>query len=712
MNELRTIFAWMLFTGPLLSPRFAVAQSEPWLWPVEGLQAGEGILYTPQIYIDGELNFADLYIGAPEGTPVVAPADGVVESYGITYYYSQQYSIGSRFAPGDDLAEQIDAMAKELGGKEYPRYIHVSLCIRLPDGRAVWLGGLHGERIFRTGERVKRGDRLGTAGYAYKKIPESCIKLSVSTRTGSVDDPMSPFGLRTTFIPPKLMPEVMELTREEAAEDFNTLMRVLREVYPGLYDDNTPAGVDAFCEQTLASLPEKMTLLDFYRILRRVDARFHDSHLMLYPTRSEMQRRSVNLPHIYLGWIDSALVAVRCTRDYAAYYGRRVRSVDGIPADSVHRFAEKYARGYDAQVESAKVHDQALWASSRYFTYAPGASRKCDMTLEFDDGERLSLKGWTFTGRDLRGLAPDWTTFIRTNNYPDANFSARMLDDSTAYLGLSTFQLSDVEVDSIASFVRSAAGRPNMIVDVRNNPGGEVETLARILSYFADKPFASLGGYQWMPRRDSIAVFEDCCLNYSPTQAIVDGFERVEGREGYFSFEDARPILPDSVTNYRGRLYVLQNEGSCSAATIFPATILRNHRGVLVGRETATAYHFMNAFKFADIRLPHSQLTMRVPLVRCVFDTTENLRIPYGRGVLPDHEIGLSLAEMASERGDSILRYTLALIDRGEYLGDDPFAAEPASCRWLCRRCGLLFGGVGIAAAVAGLILLRRRRRA
>lgn len=683
--------------------------TQTWLWPVAGAEAGTGIRSAPQSYVGDELNFGTIYIGAAEGTDAVAPVDGVVESFGIAYHYSQQYMVSGGIAAGEDVDAQIRSMAAELGGKEDPRYIHVSLCIREGGGRRIWIGGLRADRIFRTGERIKRGDKLGTVGYCYKKIPEPCLSVSVSNSRGQSVDPMTPFGIPTTFIEPKAVPEVTSLTGEEARADFSKLMEVLREAYPGLYDALTPEELDAYCAQTLAAMPEQMPLSDFWRVLKRTAGKIHDSHLYVYPMESDRRRRSIDLPQIYFGWIDSALVATRCTGAYASYYGRRILSVDGIAADSVCRIVSGYVGGYDGRVESRREFFLAMAASSCYFDCAPGASPKGDVTLEFDDGERLRLKGWNYTGRDMRGLAPDWSGFVRTNYYPDANFALKMLDDSTAYVGLSTFQLNAVEVDSLAAFIRSAADRPNMIVDVRNNSGGDVEVLARILSFFAEKPFAALGGYQWVAKPSGIASFEGCCMNYGPEHEIIGGFEPVAGREGYFMADDVGAIVPDSVTHYGGRLYVLTNEGSCSAATIFPAAILRNHRGVIVGRETATAYHFMNAMKFADIRLPHSWLTVRVPLVRCVFDTTENPRIPYGRGVLPDYEVRLSLDEIASVRGDSILGYTRALIDRGVYLGEDPFAVEPAGSE--VQWYWLVAGAASLLIGCMAFVLGRRWRR-
>ncbi len=48
--------------------------------------------------------------------------------------------------------------------------------------------------------------------------------VSVSARDSKADDPMTSFGLRTTFIPPKAEVVKETFTEEEAKEDFSKLI--------------------------------------------------------------------------------------------------------------------------------------------------------------------------------------------------------------------------------------------------------------------------------------------------------------------------------------------------------------------------------------------------------------------------------------------------------------------------------------------------------
>ncbi len=135
--------------------------------------------------------------------------------------------------------------------------------------------------------------------------------------------------------------------------------------------------------------------------------------------------------------------------------------------------------------------------------------------------------------------------------------------------------------------------------------------------------------------------------------------------------------------------------------------VMRSHRGLIIGRETRTAYHYMTALKFADICLPNSRVTWRIPLVKCVFDETESPRVPYGRGVVPDIYVPLTYEEVAFTDGDAILNRALKAIADGEYLGENPFAeidaaptkGAPAWIWWVA----------GIVAIIAAATAIRKK---
>lgn len=696
----------------MLSLAFAAAAEDgEWQWVIEGEPAGTNILYRPQQHIGDELDFDLLFIGAPEGAAVVAPADGIVENVSVSYLYSLTYMVGSSVGEKDDMQSIVEEVASNgRNGRIDPKYVSASITIRLDDGRKIHIGGLWMESFFKTGSKISRGDAIGRVRRAYRKIQEPSISVSVSDAMSRPADPMTPFGLKSTFIPPKEREYKQTLTEAEAKEDIAVIFNAVREAYPSLHDIISNEELAAFEDEIAAKACGSISRKDFGIEMQRIAARIHDSHFLLYP--DEAESREIALPQLYFGFFGGKLLVTMCHKPYWDYYGREIAAVDGIPADSIREIVESFISRYDAGVESRTESMLAVGASGIYQNYAPNASRDGDMTIEFADGECREFKGWKYRGGDPE-LRPNWNRYMRTNMYSDGNCSLRELNDSTAYIGISTFVLNETEVDNIRDYIASHAATPNLIIDVRNNGGGDTKVLARILSYLLDEPSKARGGYAQVLKRGRFESMKRS-LNRSPEDFMFEEYAPEKGIDGFVLRNDETQniILPDRAVNYKGRIYVLADENSVSAAAMLPAAVMRNHRGAIVGRETRTAYHYMTAYKFAEIQLPNSMFTFYMPLVRLVFDTTECDRIPYGRGVLPDYEVPLTPDEIFGEK-DVILERALELIAGGKYLGDDQFAEadREQNGRSVAYCLAIAAAAASIIAIIAIFAIFRRRRR-
>jgi hypothetical protein len=174
----------------------AVSAEPVWLWPIAGQQAGEGIICQPGQRVGRERIRGTLYIAAPEGTPVVCPADAVVRSSLLNYRKSLHYSYAWGFDKPYDEAV-ADARAEKTGRKLDPRYICVEMAMTV-DNRDIYIGGLRCDTAFAPGTMLHRGDTLGTVAYAYHRLAQPCISFSSSWYSMSYD-PMTPFGLQSTF---------------------------------------------------------------------------------------------------------------------------------------------------------------------------------------------------------------------------------------------------------------------------------------------------------------------------------------------------------------------------------------------------------------------------------------------------------------------------------------------------------------------------------
>lgn len=683
------------------------------LWPIKGTDAGNNIISRPQHYVDRELNFDELFIAADEGIEVISPSEGTIVSFGINYLHnlntSTSYSVESTF---DEAILEVTAEA-DLS-KINPKYLSGQVGIRLSDGRKIYIGGLRGNVRFKTGMKIKKGDLLGTAGYAYKAFEEPHICLSISTAKGTPDDPMTPFGLETTFVAPGeiVIPDV--LTAEEAQEDFNILMDAYVELFPSFYDIVTPEQFEEFKKTSLAKLQSDISYKDFWNVIWSSTSTelAHDSHLsLLTPNPWEPVDGDEYKGNLLLGAIGDSLFVTQALEGGRHLLGKQVDSLDNESASDVIRRIEGMTTGYDAGVRS-KIDRLGLVAWNRI--YHNRLTEPRTTWVKFSDGTEY-VDVWHRPGHGGKyspALSYELDYYKRMLQSYSRNWDFKELNDSTVLLTVNTFTLNDVEVDDIVSKIGENVQKENMIIDLRLNPGGHVSAMNRLLSVFIDTTSVSLNQYAMVNSNASYKSFK-YCLNYDQSIAPFEEFKQIEGKKGFYADSEypVNDIIPDSLVHYPGKVYILTSDQSCSAATVFASVLVRNHRAVTVGRETGTAYHYVTAMKFADIQLPNSKIQVHIPLVKEVFDDVMNDRVPYGRGLLPDYEVPVTYEEFFTAENDIILEKALELIAEGKYIGENPFEVKENMSECAAKGKSLyMYLLLGIL-AVGGAVWVSRKKK-
>ncbi len=638
-------------------------------WPIEGAKAGEGILYRPQDYIGDEYNFDKLIIGAKPGTNVASPCDGMITHVTMMYYLSLNKSFSNsswKGKFGDIIEQNRESMAKKMQDAKYLSYMYF---IKSNDGRTIHISGLRTDTPFATGQKVKKGEVLGQVHYCYKKIPQPSICLTID-RGGKADDPMTPFGLETTFIPPVKQKPKAALTRAEAIADYRQMASSIKEIYPSLEDFMTEEEYDTFVEEEIAKIPENITLKEFAYLIMNFNRKVHDSH-MWFDYGIPLDNDGTISPVMFARVNDKVRIIVT-TDEYKAYTGREITHINGKHVDTLcMEIAPRTSMIYDAQVESVLEQELASpYTNHLYYKGDKDAFKAKKATLTFSDGEELTVPLMEFNQNTIsqfdRKTMENW--FVSQYMvYRKGNWETMKSNDSTAYMRLNNFELMETEVDSMLVFLDllEKKGYKNLIIDLRGNPGGNPDVVYKLVDALMDEPIKREGGYM----KVNMQTIKSPTLNYPSGTVMFEDYKEIPGRKGYYEINEPDDNAPSDTIKalYTGRVYVLINANSASASTEFAGIMKRNSRGYVIGRETKTAYHTMNAMKFAEIGLPNSHFKCHIPMVRIVSDEFVSDDFPYGRGVIPHLTIPFTYEEMTNN-GEMIYNKALELIRDGIYL--------------------------------------------
>ena len=536
------------------------------------------------------------------------------------------------------------------------------------------------------------------------------------------------------------------LSKAAAEVDIDDFMKWMRKYYP-----DSIRVEDSFLSKWKKEIDDSVNVFDFFNSCRLFINQFRDSHLTMKTVVSTSQYKEY-APHVDFGFFDGKLLITRVSENYVRYYGLQVDSVDGVPAAEVIRLVENRVGNYDGDSRSMRQLADAVLACPLFYDNDIYTPRVTHLALCESDDNSVKYKmddAWTecksFVSRPLR---PSFVRYLAINRKYDAsgqgnadrqNHQFKYLSDSVAYLGISSFEFGDKEIAEIQSQVKIAARLkvPNLILDLRNNHGGYIPAMTGVLSYLFTRRPIDTHSYACINDPEVRTPDYDFRINEyrkaNPTRPNLSnlgmghaGVSTARETRGDLSnlgmgHADASTALetrcertnPEFDTtkyylggqyefdcagdsSYAGRVFVMVNPQTFSAAAVMAAIIKRNRRGVIVGTETPAAYASSTGMYIFTYTMKNSGLRINVPIAKTVYDDEfDNFgtgksadgaydlssEFPSGRGVMPDYPVEFSRDVIFdNEMGkDMMLNYVLKLISAGRYRAIVPLVEHPVA---------------------------------
>ncbi|MEN0050815.1 MAG: S41 family peptidase, partial [Bacteroidota bacterium] len=169
----------------------------------------------------------------------------------------------------------------------------------------------------------------------------------------------------------------------------------------------------------------------------------------------------------------------------------------------------------------------------------------------------------------------------------------------------------------------------NLIIDVRDNQGGDTKNSKLLLSYLLDQPFELVEDYK-----------------------VAKNGKVVDAKGPQMGWHKVRK------ERFKGRLFVLINGGSFSNTGIFCSVLKKYNRAIFIGEETGGS-EFVICGSPKTVVLPNTKVQVDIPRLQFLIKAYKLNELS---GVKPNHEIKPTIQDLINEK-DVVKEFAIQLIE-------------------------------------------------
>lgn len=385
-------------------------------------------------------------------------------------------------------------------------------------------------------------------------------------------------------------------------DDLKELVQALKDNHPKLYEFTPRDSFDLLVQRELAELNDSTTVGEFVWACRKVAASVGCGHTYL-PYMGE----GIYLPESYLFPVyalyinDRLFVVDPLVNSGKINKGAEIMSINGIAvADLQERLYEHISS--DGHIRSLK-NNFTNKSFMHYCAFEMGFPKQYTVTFrneneEIKTTELMPVNKFEESTNYLNNC-PGQLCFKINKDNNTAIMTIRSFD----YYGDNFIHFKKFIDDSFADIKRLEPD--NLIIDLRENGGGDPYCASYLMQHFADRSF----------------------------QYYKSGTS-----QGY---KDLQTIIEPHENRFNKKPYVLIN-GKCFSTTGHLCSLIKKYNfGIFIGTETGATYT-CNA---NQTRFNLEKTGLLVSIARGTYQTTAD-HLPDDRGIVPDHEVEPILSDV------------------------------------------------------------------
>lgn len=472
-------------------------------------------------------------------------------------------------------------------------------------------------------------------------------------------------------------------TKKQVKEDLNVLREIVVETDPALSKENKTVLNADFKKQIAAFDEPSTTEFEFVQYLKKIRSDRTvglDEHASLQWTNSLPD--SILLFPVPMEIIDSCFIVN--SDSVSIPFGSIILSINN---ENIQTILEKMNGGkVVGNTNRFELRDQfsvmyyALYGNLREFTVTyklkPDSPEIKSTVIKAVDARSyvqlmstsvypLNKDNWlnySYTGYS----APLKTYYLRLNSFENFNTKFFHLKKDTVFHFNTVYDGFKMLFDSIFADIKNKHPE-NLIIDIRNNGGGDANIPGLLLSYIYDKNFTDVQKLR-MPLISNIPLNNLTGFDYNTIDSKTVARKKLDTvyaafhKAGdYYVLNKCDTIIPNQNV-FKGNLYLLVNGGTFSGASYFTALFKYYTQGKIIGEELGGSHLNLTAGHTLNYELPNTKLKVNMPIMFINFGDSIAAEIPE-KYIKPDVSFPFKLKyEYFIGRSDVDLNETFRII--------------------------------------------------
>ncbi len=425
-----------------------------------------------------------------------------------------------------------------------------------------------------------------------------------------------------------------QFSSAELQEDFKAFRNKYESMLANLYLYTPKQQLDKVFDSLYQNI-QPMTTKEFYSYITPVSSFIKDGHANIYLPEDVTEYNSEHADYFPFNvyWFhDSLYISMNLSEDTTLKEGTVILDINGNSAKEIMDYL--LAR----QVRDGNNNQYPIWILNTYFRayYGFHFGYPKTYTLTIKSGNNPPET------KQLKALPRALIAQHKTARYPAQKKESYFYMDTANHTGI--FTLKDWEekglkgrIDEVFAQLKSLKAA-NLIIDVRDNQGGDFNPAIQLLSNLLKEPF------EYFSDLKSVAGMSDSGLILKTQTGKILGTQK--------------PVK----NPYTGKLYVLINGGCFSNTASFCSRIEYYKRGIFIGEETGgNKVVFSGVFGLKEKTvLPNTKIICENANYRMtVSDITKNT----GHGIIPTHLVVPTINDILTNK-DVVMEYALKLISK------------------------------------------------